>query len=213
MAHVSKIVCCAWLAIMTCALGARAEEDKTSERVKKTVRGAARAVTDAGEEVSEEIQGKPEDDDGELVEGMRTNTGRGYGPAGCGLGSIIFVPDSGFTQVFAATTNGSFGTQTFGITSGTSNCDEPAKGAEGARAFVETNRVALAKDIARGQGETITALTQLGGCAEAARVGMSLQQRFTHIFPDAARSDRDVSRAVVDVLRSDASLQCSALGS
>lgn len=213
MAHVSKIVCCAWLAIMACALGARAEEEKTSEQVKKTVRGAARAVTDAGEEVSEEIQGKPEDDDGELVEGMRTNTGRGFGPAGCGLGSIIFVPDSGFTQVFAATTNGSFGTQTFGITSGTSNCDEPGRGAEGARAFVETNRVALAKDIARGQGETITALTRLGGCAEAARVGSSLQQQFTHIFPDAARSDRDVSRAVVDVLRSDASLQCSALGS
>lgn len=211
MAHVSKSVCCAWLTIMAWTVGAPAEEGKTSEQIKKTVRGAARAVTDAGEEVSEEIQGKPEDDDGELVEGMRTNTGRGYGPAGCGLGSIIFVPDSGFTQVFAATTNGSFGTQTFGITSGTSNCDEPARGAEGARAFVETNRVALAKDMARGQGETIAALTRLGGCAQAARVGIRLQQQFVHIFPDAARSDREVSRAVIDVLRSDASLQCSAL--
>ena len=46
----------------------------------------------------------------------------GYGPAGCGLGSMIFEPDSGFTQVFAATTNGTSGNQTFGITSGTSNC-------------------------------------------------------------------------------------------
>lgn len=211
MAPVSKTVCFAWLAAMAWTLDAPADEGKTSEQIKKTVRGAARAVTEAGEEVSEELQGKPEDDDGELVEGMRTNTGRGYGPAGCGLGSIIFVPDSGFTQVFAATTNGLFGTQTFGITSGTSNCDEPAAGAEGARAFVETNRVALAKDIARGQGETIAALTRLGGCAEASRVGMSLQQRFTRIFPDAARSDRDVSRAVIDVLRADASLQCAAL--
>jgi hypothetical protein len=213
MAHVSKIICCGWLAAMALTLGASAEEGKTSEQIKKTVRGAARAVTDAGEEVSEEIQGKPEDDDGELVEGMRTNTGRGYGPAGCGLGSILFVPDSGFTQVFAATTNGSFGTQTFGITSGTSNCDEPEAGAEGARAFVETNRAALAKDIARGRGETITALTRLGGCAEASHVGTSLQQRFAQIFPSAARSDREVSRAVIDLLRSEASLHCAALGS
>ena len=27
---------------------------------------------------------------------------RGYGPAGCGLGSLIFEPNSGFTQIFAA---------------------------------------------------------------------------------------------------------------
>jgi len=46
-----------------------------------------------------------------------------YGMAGCGLGSIAFGNDQTmFKQVLAATTNGTFGTQTFGITSGTSNC-------------------------------------------------------------------------------------------
>ena len=44
--------------------------------------------------------------------------------AGCGLGSIIFEGQSGVVMnVLAATFNGTSGNQTFGMTSGTSNCD------------------------------------------------------------------------------------------
>jgi hypothetical protein len=185
-------------------------EDGVHEKVKKGVHDAADAVVGAGEKVSAKIQGRGHD--GELAEGLRTNTGLGYGTAGCGLGSILFEPSSGFTQVFAATTNTSFGTQTFGITSGTSNCGRAAAGTGAAREFVEANRVALAKDIARGTGETISGLTRLGGCRNAALVGASLQRQFEVIFPNAAQSDRDVSLAVVGVLRADASLECRALG-
>ena len=46
-----------------------------------------------------------------------------YGMAGCGLGSVV-ISDDGFLQVFAATTNGTSYSQSFGITSGTSNCVE-----------------------------------------------------------------------------------------
>src|SRR5690348_11977029 len=46
-----------------------------------------------------------------------------YGMAGCGLGSLVFGPnDAPVAQVLAATTNGTFASQTFGISSGTSNC-------------------------------------------------------------------------------------------
>ena len=48
-----------------------------------------------------------------------------YGTAGCGLGSLVFGNQKGIVQIFAATTNGLFGSQTFGITTGTSNV-EPA---------------------------------------------------------------------------------------
>jgi hypothetical protein len=137
---------------------------------------------------------------------------RAYGSAGCGLGSLIFEPGTGFTQVFAATTNGSFGTQTFGITSGTSNCDGSSGGSASAKAFVETNRVALAKDIARGSGETIDSLTQLAGCQSSPRaVGSSLQRRFDQIFADVAASDGEVGDSVIAALRADAILACSAL--
>jgi hypothetical protein len=186
------------------------DEDDAHEKVKKGAREAGHAVAGAGEKVSAKIQGKQED--GELVEGMHTNTGRGYGSAGCGLGSILFEPSTGFTQIFAATTNTLFGTQTFGITSGTSNCAKSGGGTRAARAFIETNRGALAKDIARGGGETIAGLTRLLGCRDSSQVGAGLQRRFSVIFPGAAQNDREVSWAVIDVLRADPSLGCRALG-
>jgi hypothetical protein len=136
---------------------------------------------------------------------------RAYGSAGCGLGSLIFEPSTGFTQVFAATTNGTFGSQTFGITSGTSNCAGGSGGSAGAKAFVETNRVALAKDIARGRGETIDGLSKLAGCQAPNAVGSSLQRRFDQIFSDAAASDSEVGDSVIEALRADSSLSCSAL--
>jgi hypothetical protein len=136
----------------------------------------------------------------------------GYGPAGCGLGSLIFSPDSGWTQIFAATTNGTSGNQTFGITTGTSNCDSSSGGStESAKAFVQTNRAALAKDIARGGGETIASLTQLAGCQNATAVGSTLQSNFGSIFPNASVTDQQVSDSVVGVLQSNASLSCSTL--
>jgi hypothetical protein len=189
---------------------ASADEEGAHEKVKRGAREAGHAVAGAGEKVSAKIQGKRAD--GELVGGMHTNTGRGYGSAGCGLGSIIFEPSTGFTQIFAATTNTLFGTQTFGITSGTSNCADPAAGSDAARAFVETNRSAFAKDVARGSGETIASLTRLAGCRDAGRVGAGLQRRFSVLFPSAPRTDREVSLAVVNELRADASLGCRALG-
>ena len=204
-----RLVLASWIAL-SFSLAASADDSGVGKNIQKSAKAAARAVTDAGERVSNEIQGK-HDADGELVEGMRTNTGLGYGPAGCGLGSILFDPGSGFTQVLAATTNASFGTQTFGITSGTSNCSAPRRGRHAARAFVEANRPALARDVARGSGETIASLSRLAGCADAARVGTRLQQRFAEIFPSASRSDREVSDSVVAVLRADAALACRAL--
>ncbi|MGZ7153809.1 DUF3015 family protein, partial [Streptococcus pyogenes] len=47
------------------------------------------------------------------------------GPAGCGLGSTYVFPDANqwWQHVLAATTNGTSGNQTFGMTSGTLGCE------------------------------------------------------------------------------------------
>jgi hypothetical protein len=134
-----------------------------------------------------------------------------YGNAGCGLGSIFFGPGTGFTQLLAATTNGSSGTQSFGITSGTSNCDASAPSVKSAKVFVQTNRVALAKDIARGKGETINGLAELAACRDSSAVGTKLQKQFKTIFPNAQASDEQVSDSVVDALKNDPSLACANL--
>jgi len=171
---------------------------------------AAEPAAPAEPAASGAASGSKKDDLG--VKGLKTSNGQGYGPAGCGLGSLLFSPDSGFTQVLAATTNGTFGSQTFGISSGTSNCADTGGGSASARAFVETNRVALAKDIARGQGEAIESLAKLAHCASSAPVAASLQRNFAKIFPAASVTDTQVSHSVVDVLKADSALQCSALG-
>lgn len=134
-----------------------------------------------------------------------------YGPAGCGLGSIVFGNSPGFVQVFAATTNGTFASQTFGITFGTSNCADASGGVASTRSFVETNREVLAKDISRGSGETIATLSTLAGCSDDAAVGTTLQANFSTIFPAATASDRQVSQSVVDVLNANDGLSCSKL--
>jgi DUF3015 family protein len=136
----------------------------------------------------------------------------GYGPSGCGLGSLIFEPDSGFTQIFAATTNGTFFNNTFGISSGTSNCDTGPGGAASTKAFVAANRAALAKDIARGSGETLGSVTRLAGCQNGAAVGPTLQRNFSQIFPDGTVSDQEVGDRMLVVLKANPDLGCKNTG-
>ena len=135
-----------------------------------------------------------------------TGTGK-YGLAGCGLGSLAFENKPGGVQVFAATTNNLTWTNTFGMTSGTSNCG-PSVFASGTRNFVEANREMVAKDISRGQGEAIGALTQINACASSRAVGSALQQRFKEIFPSQEASSEDITQAILKTLHQDASLGC-----
>ena len=135
-----------------------------------------------------------------------------YGAAGCGLGSLVFGNKPGVVQILAATTNGTFGSQTFGITTGTSNCDGSLMGGAGTRVFIEANKEALAKDISRGQGETLTNLSSLAGCADPAAVGGALQKQFNAIFPSASTPAETISDSIVQTLKSQPALACSKLG-
>jgi len=129
-----------------------------------------------------------------------------YGAAGCGLGSMVFGNQPGGVQVLAATTNAT-GIQTFGITTGTSNCG-PGLIAEGTKNFVEANREVLAKDMSRGQGETIGALTWMAGCSDSVQVGAVLQANFSQIFTSEQATSGDVAKALLDTLKADKSLGC-----
>jgi hypothetical protein len=169
---------------------------------------ASDAVEKAHEDVKEETREAAKEAG---VKGSNSGGSAKYGPAGCGLGSLIFSPDSGWTQIFAATTNGTSANQTFGITSGTSNCDTgPSK--ESAKNFVQANRSQLAKDISRGKGATLSSLSELAGCSDSKAVGLKLRKNFKVIFPNAQVESETVSESVVNVLKSDSSLSCSNLG-
>ncbi len=87
-----------------------------------------------------------------------------YGSAGCGLGSLAFK-ENDMTQVLAATTNGTFGSQTFGITSGTSGCNNKGlvKVSMARESFIEANYKDLSRDVAAGKGEYVANLASLYG--------------------------------------------------
>lgn len=119
---------------------------------------------------------------------------------GCGLGHLVFK-DSGdglVIQVLAATTNTSFGTQTFGITTGTSECDKFGKVAqnENLNRFVSGNMENLAKDIAMGKGETLDTVAEMMNvpASQKAAVYAKLQANFGAIYT----SDKVQAGEVVD---------------
>jgi hypothetical protein len=108
---------------------------------------------------------------------------------GCGLGTVLWknsADGSTMSQALQATTNGSFGSQTFGITSGTLECGEPSHFADNERLkeFVVANMDNLAKDIASGSGESLSTFTELLQIPADQRVDFDrkLQSSFSGIF-------------------------------
>jgi hypothetical protein len=109
----------------------------------------------------------------------------GYKSAGCGLGSLV-IKDDGIIQIFAATTNGTFGSQTFGITSGTSNCAGSGgfvKNEAEQEMYVSSNLDSISQEAAQGSGEHLNALATLIGCDKAAapQFSAALQKNFRTI--------------------------------
>lgn len=123
----------------------------------------------------------------------------GYGDAGCGLGSIVFGDSEGPVQILAATTNAT-GIQSFGISSGTSNCD--AEGWDTVRrdqeVFVAQNLDSLSKEMATGEGESLVTLAGLLGCSQesVATFTSFTQQNYESIFESEDTTSTEILNTV-----------------
>jgi hypothetical protein len=108
---------------------------------------------------------------------------------GCGLGTILWEgksDDSILFQTLQITTNSTFLNNLFGITSGTMECEKPAKFAasEQLMEFASGNMDNLARDIAMGQGESLDTLAELMDVPDQSRgqFDAQLQDNFGSIF-------------------------------
>ncbi len=106
---------------------------------------------------------------------------------GCGWGSAVFNGQKGVApQVLAATTNGTSGNQTFGITFGTSGCtqDGVVSSSWKISMFIDGSRVALARDAAAGQGENLDALASVMGVKadDRAAFAAAIKSNFGTVF-------------------------------
>jgi len=115
--------------------------------------------------------------------------GQAHSNTGCGLGTMLFkgnADNSVVLQTFQATTNGIYGNQTFGITTGTSDCAQPKNFVSNQQLneFMVANMDNLARDIAQGRGETLDAFAELAGIPAEKRPEFyaQLQSGFARIF-------------------------------
>jgi hypothetical protein len=132
--------------------------------------------------------------------GMRQD---GYGMAGCGLGSMLFASNGKWHQVFAATSNATFGTQTFGISSGTSNCTRAGgvvKLDKEKQVFLAANFETLTEEMAQGSGDTLYAFASLVGC-DGATFAKVTQGKFATVY-----SRTTTAEAFLDAVAADADL-------
>ncbi|EQA37840.1 PF11220 family protein [Leptospira inadai serovar Lyme str. 10] len=110
---------------------------------------------------------------------------KGYGMAGCGLGSLV-IKSNDISQIFAATLNAT-GIQTFGITSGTSNCssDGIVLKEKAQELFVTVNYESLEQEMALGKGEKLNTFAQLLGCTSdisSAQFGKMAKDKYSSLI-------------------------------
>ena len=125
---------------------------------------------------------------------------------GCGLGTVLFgdkADNSILLQILQATTNGTFGNQTFGITSGTLECERPATIAASDQLikFVYANMDNLANDIATGSGESLATLAELMKVSENdfGKFCLTLKTNFDFIFNSGTENVATVLDRIVVV--------------
>ncbi len=113
---------------------------------------------------------------------------------GCGLGSMIIKDNSSAIMLaLQATTNGTTGSQTFGITSGTSGCKKTKFVMnERAAEFVASNMDILAKEIAIGHGESLDTLDELLNVQDKVAFNTALQANYNKIYSSKSVKMADV---------------------
>lgn len=139
------------------------------------------------------------------------------GDSGCGLGSLIFKSNTKLLQLFAVTTNGSFGSQTFGITTGTSNCTAHGLVMREKEQiyYVEANYKALSTEMAQGKGENLMAFAQVMGCSEhaTAEFGQMTKVHYEELIPSTSTTPSQMLDAVKKELKTNPVLskECNAI--
>jgi len=129
-----------------------------------------------------------------------------YGMAGCGIGGLVFKDKPGMIQIVAATLNNVI-PQTSAISSGTLGCYEDG-GSSAKLDYIETNKMALKEDAARGQGETLQGLITLLGCQQSQTINSEIKNNYKNIF------GQDSAKEILEAIQSNSTVQksCETLG-
>jgi hypothetical protein len=124
---------------------------------------------------------------------------------GCGFGSMALGEETGLLSHIAATfLNAISGNQTFGISSGTLNCEQAAGmvSVREVEVFVADNMDHIITEAAVGEGAYLSALADLLQVKEGdrARFYTSMQVNFDRIFTGPDARAEDVTQSIVKMI-------------
>ncbi|TMM43753.1 DUF3015 domain-containing protein [Colwellia ponticola] len=133
------------------------------------------------------------------------------GSQSCGWGNMLFAGQSGTpSHVLAATTNASTGNNTFGMSFGTNGCSTTGTLTYGGKEMIDLSMIMdeFSEDVARGDGEAITALAVSLGVKEADRAlfKATLHNNFNTLFPSENATTEHVVSSMFSLMKNDAAL-------
>lgn len=130
------------------------------------------------------------------------------GGPNCGWGNMLFEGQSGtVTHIMASSTNGSTGNATFGMTFGTNGCSTEGTITYGGKEMIDVSLIMdeFSEDVARGDGEAMTAVAVSMGIEEQDRVNFkrALHNHFDAMFPSADVTTEHVVTTMFAALEQD----------
>jgi hypothetical protein len=126
--------------------------------------------------------------------------------SGCGLGYLLLSHNnhSKVALILGATTNGTYGNQTFGISSGTSGCTEDGalNVVKATEAYTEANFDTLRREMALGQGEFVQTFATLLGATETNRPAMValFQSHYSTLYPAISTTPDEMLNNLMGIL-------------
>jgi hypothetical protein len=127
---------------------------------------------------------------------------------GCGLGTMLLgnKGDTKLMQILITCTNSTSTNQSIGITLdiGAFKCQKTSSWAsnKAVEEFVQANMDSIIREVAQGEGDTITTLAQILEVEDVAAFGGKLQSNFALIFPSKDVEFAHVAEAIVVVSHS-----------
>ncbi|MEW6993845.1 DUF3015 domain-containing protein [Colwelliaceae bacterium MEBiC 14330] len=133
------------------------------------------------------------------------------GSQNCGWGNMLFAGQSGTpSHVLAATTNASTGNNTIGMTFGTNGCSTKGTLTYGGKEMIDVSMIMdeFSEDVARGDGEALTAVAVSLGVSEADRAlfKATLHNNFNTLFPSEQATTEHVVSSMFSLMKSDDTL-------
>ena len=131
------------------------------------------------------------------------------GGSNCGWGNMLFDGQSGFGPHFlASTTNGTSGNATFGMTSGTNGCSTAEPLTYGGTPMFGALMDEFSKDVARGDGEVLSAVAVSLGVEvdDRAHFKAVMHENFNTLFPTADVTADDVMASIQSLMKQDETL-------